>query len=292
MRTSIIILVMTLAASAMAQIDVAPPTVGVRFVMAETAFQNRYDAATRQETATLCTQGITDTLASALGFVEFAADDTTNVLTVTLGRTAAQRGTGSGVWAVFLHLDLAGPAVTEETAEVNWLYRSEEQFFTPAPAAPDLIADVLHVIGSRLDHEGGPEELVENLFSKMVLAQNAYPLPAEVSFLLPIDRGAWHIGAESEFRIVADVSLSTHNQTGRSHRVVDVGDCLELDDGVPPFFLRKIRVLLVDQTHKLDDMKTAQTIDAREIYLTVYRAPRDTLVIATPADLELEEVQP
>lgn len=268
------------------------PAVGVRFALAEPSFANRYDAATRKAIADSCARRFATALDRALGFADFTSGDAANLLTVTLGLTADTRGVAAGLWPVDLTLDLAGPAVVEKTTPVRWEYRAESRFFDLIPPADELVDDLDRLVAGQLDRDGGRAELVENLFSKMVLAQQAFPLRDEASFLLPFSRGQWRIGAESEFCVVADVTTSTHTQSNRTHRVVDVGDCTQLTAGAPSFYLRKIQVRLVDDALKADELRRASRVVPREIFLTVYRAPRDTVAVATPTALDLGGEQP
>ena len=234
-----------------------------------------------------CADAVAVLLGSRIGFVDFVADEARdNRFIVKLGKTRDEADPNA-IREVKFELRVSGPLARERGREVSWKFRGLAESLNAI--APDTFADEITLRFAEA-LANGERQLVQDQLGRLVIADSAYPMPEDSSWVLPFSREDLRLAHNSEFRINAALVFPSSEEQ-YTYLVVLIGDFAEASH-VPPEFHHKGKAL-----HQGDDqnsreasiarLERASEVQVRHVTISHYEQPLDVAPTA-PSELDLE----
>jgi hypothetical protein len=234
-----------------------------------------------------CAARLAELLNTRFAFLDFVAvENRDNKLLVRIGKSKDEVDAGA-IRDVNMEISVDGPGVKESGRQVSWLFRSKEEFFY-TPAA-DTFGDAVAVrLGEGLQNNSA--QLVEDQLGRLEIANSAWALPDDKSWLLPFSRGELSLADNSTFKIKA--KLITPPSIERFTYSVELfGEFASAAD-VPLEFHNTVKALhlrddKLEQAESIERLKNAQEVEVMHIVVSRYVKANEP-DRATPTTLELE----
>ena len=245
-------------------------------VVCELAEQRYRDSLTVEEIGQIeadCAQRLANLLATRIGFLDFVSGSSKpNQLIVRLGKTAQEADPGE-IRAVNFDIAVKGSDVQEKGEPVFWNFRSIAEYLQVP--APDTFADAITVrFGEELVKND--TQLVQNQLSRLMIADSAFPIPRQQSWLLPFSRDELKTADDSTFKIKAALIFPTSEERF-TYEVVLFGDFAAAPD-VPEAFHHKVKALhlgddKLPQAASIERLKTADDVRILHVFVSRYVPP-------------------
>jgi hypothetical protein len=251
------------------------PAMEVRFELAEDHYRDYYAPAEREQLADAVESLVADVLSRHFGFLAFVAEPRPDVAVLRLG-TAGD----PSLRPIRLHLRLEGERVGTATDTVSWEFRPLTERWDEPGSRAALVEEIASSVERHLSRAAA--SLVEALFSKVRLAEQADPKPEWGGWVLPFTGPELRAEMEAtKFRIRARVRRGPGEADERheaSFRYVIV----ESED-VPPELWRRVFAEVVSD----HDLRAASELRAHGIYVLEYEPlPPEVLTSTTEFDEE------
>lgn len=259
-------------------------------VVCELAEQRYRDSLTAGEIKQIerdCAQRLADQLAIRIGFLDFISESSKpNQLIVRLGKTGQEANPGE-IRSVNFDISVKGSGVREEGEPVFWSFRSIAEYLQVP--APDTFADAITVrFGEEL--EKNEAQLVQSQLSRLMIADSAFPIPRQQSWLLPFSRDELNTADDSTFKIKAALIFPTSEERF-TYEVVLFGDFAAAAD-VPVEFHHKVKALhlgddKLSQAASIERLKTADDVRILHVFVSRY-VPSSAPTRTSPSNLAFE----
>lgn len=279
---SLLILIATPAASVERQ------SVQVVCQLAEHRYRINLTATEIKQIESDCATELADTLKNNIGFLDFVAgDERDNKLVIRIGKTKDEADPNA-IRAVNFEIEVTGTQVTEPSALLTWTFRSVDEFLLIPSAATFVDAIRLRFAEALQTNE---QQLVEEQLGRLIIADSAYPMPTEQSWLLPFSREELGIADNTEFKIRAALFFPSSEERF-TYTVMLFGDFTS-DSSVPPEFHHALKALQLgddklSQADSIQRLQNAQDVQVKYVVVSRYVpmvAPQRT----PPSDLTLNE---
>ncbi len=236
---------------------------------------------------TECGRRLAEVLAQRVRFLDFtsgtARDDR---MIVRIGKSASEADPRS-FRPVDMEISVAGDDVAPGGEPVVWTFRALDEYLQ-VPSA-EAFADAIALrFADELERKEG--YLVEAQLSRLQIAESAYPIPEDQSWLLPFERGDLGIADDSLLQIKAE--LQTPSSHERFTYTVALFGNFTSAAGVPPEFHNKLKALhlrddKLAQDESIERLQAAEKVDV--LYVAVSRYVRAVEPNRTsPSELDLE----
>lgn len=220
-------------------------------------------------------------------FLDFTHDAASgNRMVIRIGKSAAEVNP-LAFRPVELDISVQGDDVAPGGEPVTWTFRTLAEWLE-VPSA-DTFADAVALRFAE-ELESNEAHLVEAQLSRLQIAESAFPLPDDLSWLLPFERGDLGIADDSQLRIRAE--LRTPSSSERFTYTVELFGDFTSGTGVPPEFYNKVKALhlrddKLGQEASIRRLGEADVVDV--LYVAVSRyVPAVEPVRTAPSDLDLE----
>ena len=228
-------------------------TIGVVCELSEARYRQNLGDDQIREIERVCARGMAEELNVTLAFLEFAAGSNhENRLVIKLGKDDSEiRAVDFAIW-------VEGDIVSGGAEPVYWPFRNVDQWLEipTAEAFPDQI-QLQFTKALRQNRDS----LVRTQLSKVIIADQAFPLPDDRSWRLPFTRDDLSTQDNSEFGIKARLYMPNQSQERYVYDVKLKGD---FSNGAKALHLRDDTFSLVDSLQRL---KMASKVEV--IYVVV-----------------------
>lgn len=234
-----------------------------------------------------CGRRLAELLAQRVRFLEFtsgAARD--NRMVVRIGKSASEAHP-RGFRPVDMEIFVQGSDAAPGGEPVVWNFRTLDEHLQMPSAASFADAIALRFADELQRNEG---HLVEAQLSRLRIAESAFPLPEDQSWLLPFESGDLGIADDSLLQIKAELQTPSSNE--RFTYTVALFGNFSTGAGVPPEFHNKLKALhlrddKLAQEDSIERLQAAEKVDV--IYVVVSRYVRAIEPNRTsPSELDLE----
>jgi hypothetical protein len=245
------------------------PSVQVQCQLAEARYRFGKPAADIETAESECSALLADLLSDRIEFVHFqagVAGDKT--LIVRIGKSEDEADPGD-IRPVLMEIRLSGAGLPEQPAPINFSFRKVEEWFS-APTMENFPIDVAARFADELATREG--ELVESQLSRLVIADDAFVLPEDKSWLLPFTREELRLGDNSVLNIKA-VLKRPDSEERFLYTVTLFGDFFSSEE-VPVQYHNKVKALHMgddkfQQAESIEWLKSADNVDV--LYVVVSR---------------------
>ena len=232
-----------------------------------------------------CSSHLAALLTDRIRFLDFTSGvPQGNQLVVRIGKTATEADPDA-FRDIFMDISVRGDNVTRTGEAVMWMFRRVDEFMKVPP--PDGFADAIAERFADGLHKNEPH-LVKAQLAHLTIAESAFPMPTDQSWLLPFERGELGIADDSQFSIKAE--LRTQTSTERfTYDVAVFGDFTSAT-GVPPEFHNKVKALhlrddKLAQEASIRRLQSADDVDVLHVSVTRY-LPAVELERTSPSGLD------
>ena len=194
-----------------------------------------------------CASEVAGLLGERISFLDFVAgEERNNKLGIRIGKNK-QEADPNAIRPVNFEIEVNGSNVMQRGEPVIWNFRSVAEYLQVPSAATFADAIAVRFVETL---ESNEEQLVRGQLGRLVIADSAFPMPTEQSWLLPFSREERGIADNSEFKIKAALVFPS-SEEHFTYKVVLFGDFKSATD-VPAKFHNKVKAL------HLGDDKLAQ----------------------------------
>lgn len=185
-----------------------------------------------------CAERLAVQLDARIGFLEFTpAAAQGNELRIRIGNSSPDAA-ANPFHPVNFEIEATGPNATGRGAAVSWTFRALEEHLERIPA--ESFADTID-LRFRAELRQKEAELVREQLSHFSIANTAYPMPLEKSWLLPFAREELGIADDSHLTIRAELEMPASRERF-TYTVELFGDFTAAAD-VPATFHNKVKAL-------------------------------------------------
>lgn len=234
-----------------------------------------------------CAQQLAALLGDRITFLEFTAGSQhSNQLIVRVGKSAAEADPDA-FRAVTMDIALQGDDVTESGDPVSWTFRTLDEYLKVPPPAAFAEAIVQRFADELQQNEA---HLVKAQLAHIAIAESAFPLPQDQTWLLPFARGDLGVADDSEFSIKAELRTPTSRERF-TYAVALIGDFTSASN-VPAEFHNKVKALhlgddRLPQVPSIQRLQSAESITVLQVSVTRY-VPAAKPGRTTPSALRVE----
>jgi hypothetical protein len=262
-------------------------SVEVMCEIAEHRYRLGLTAAQIADIETDCGRQLAQLLAQRVRFLDFTSGAAhRNQMVIRVGKSAAEADPGA-FRPIEMRVSVRGDDVAPGGEPVIWVFRTLDEYLE-VPSA-DSFADsiALRFADELLENEA---HLVQAQLSRLRIAESAFPMPGDQSWLLPFARGELGIADDSLFQIRAELETSSSSERF-TYTVALFGD-FSAAAGVPPEFHHKLKALhlrddKLEQEASILRLQAAEKVDV--LYVAVSRyVPAIEPVRTSPSELDLE----
>lgn len=234
-----------------------------------------------------CARQLAALLSERIAFLDFTAGSPQgNQLVVRVGKSAAEADPDA-FRAVTMDVALQGDDVTEGGNPVTWTFRTLDEYLKVPP--PGSFADaIVQRFGDELQQNEA--HLVKAQLARLAIAESAFPMPLDQSWLLPFARGELGVADDSEFSIKAELQTPTSRERF-TYSVALIGDFTSAND-VPAEFHNKVKALhlgddRLPQVPSIQRLQSADSVIVLHVSVTRY-VPAAKPGHTTPSALRVE----
>ena len=245
------------------------PAVQVQCELAEARYRIGVSDAAIEVAELQCSTLLAELLGDKIKFVRFESQASLDKqLIVRVGKTA-QEADPMEIRPIDMEIRLTGSGLPEQPKPIYWSFRKIEEWLS-VPAIDIFADDVVARFSAELENKEA--ELVESQLSQLVIADDAWVLPDDMSWLLPFTREELQLGDDSVLKIKA--ALKRQGSEERFlYTVALFGDFSSAED-VPLEYHHKVKALhlrddKLEQVQSIERVRSAENVDV--IYVVVNR---------------------
>jgi hypothetical protein len=234
-----------------------------------------------------CGRQLAGLLAQRVRFLHFTSGAArNNRLVVRVGKSASEADPRS-FRPVDMEVFVQGDDVAPGGEPVAWNFRALDEYLQ-VPSAESFADAVALRFADELQRNEA--HLVEAQLSRLRIAESAFPIPEDQSWLLPFERGDLGIADASLLQIKAELRTPSSNE--RFTYTVELFGDFTSGAGVPPEFHNKLKALHIRddklaQDASIERLRAAEQVDV--LYVAISRYVRAIEPNRTsPSELDLE----
>lgn len=234
-----------------------------------------------------CGSQLADLLGNKFKFLQFASGTgSPNQLIMRIGKSAEEVDF-SAFRPVNIEAWVEGDNVAGRGETVTWTFRTVDEFLR-VPTAETFADDI--TLRFAVELENIQSHLVQAQLSRLMIANSAFPMPQDKSWLLPFTREELGVGYDTILKIKA--TLQVADGTERFVYEVELfGDFLTATE-VPSVFHNKVKALHLgdDKLARAESLKRLENADDVEVlHVSVSRyVPLSAPDRTSPSGLELD----
>ncbi len=228
---------------------------------------------------------LAELLGSKFKFLRFVSGTSgDNQLIMRIGKSEQE---ADSFRAVNVETWVQGDNVTERGKTVTWTFRTVDDYLK-VPTAEAFADDIALRFADEL--ENIKAHLVQAQLGSLMIADSAFPMPQDKSWVLPFTRDELGVGYNSKFKIKTTLQVAAG--TERFIYEVELFGDFRTATGVPPVFHNKVKAL-----HLRDDKLTraeslerlANADEVKVLHVTVsHYVPMSAPDRTAPSGLELD----
>ncbi|HKJ43205.1 MAG TPA: hypothetical protein VKA27_14005 [Sunxiuqinia sp.] len=221
-----------------------------------------------------CESSIVNLLNQTFGFFQFTTDTTPNNLHIELTDSEQNASSNSALKEVGFKVSANLEENSGAIEPVYWVFRPVEKYIEALPDVDeDFINKVLWIFKSGLDQN--KKEMVENIFSKVEVADDFYFIQDEKVFILPLSEEDNNIADSSRFHIISSVPNPITGTKDYGYRTKITGKVQDIDKVIATYNLPNyyphgsIVVQSIGTGATLIDLSNANVV-AKRIFIVEY----------------------
>jgi hypothetical protein len=240
------------------------------------------------EIETDCGKQLADLFGKKFGFLHFASGEShEDQLIVRIGKSA-QEADVNAFRAVDAEMWVEGSNVSGRGKAVTWTFRSLEDYLK-VPTA-DAFADAI-TLRFAAELENIEAHFVRAQLVNLGIADSAFPMPQDGSWLLPFTREELGLDYDSVFKIEATLTVAAGTERF-DYEVELFGDFNTATD-VPQVFHHKVKALhlrddKLTREKSLERLASAEKVTVQNVAVSRY-VPMSVLGRTSPSGLDLNE---
>lgn len=236
-----------------------------------------------------CASSMVDMLNHAFGFFQFTTSENQHVLHIELTDSEENGSSQSELKEVGFKTYMVPDENMGTEKNVYWVFRPVEKYMESLPDVnEEFINEVLRVFKKGLDKN--KDEVVKNILSKIVVADNFYFIHDKELFIIPFTKTESNIGESSLFNIVSLIADDILAPRKESYETQVSGSIEDIETAVtkyqlPSFYPKGSLAVSRLTSEEVGDLSNVN-VAGKQIFILKYVPWVNTTIdIATPESL-------